>query len=73
MPAEIIEWRGHEYYARRGGAYKRMRNGGFKYVGYGNGDHARRNIARDKMIKAKVNKKKWKTGPQSYDKGRGGL
>ena len=71
MPSKIVKARAGEFYARKGGAWKKLRFGIFKHVGVGKGDYSRRNILADKhrhpKKKAYINSKLARRYPQAYD------
>jgi len=71
MPSKIVKAGKGEFYARKGGAWKKLRFGIFKHVGVGKGDYSRRNILADKhrhpRKKAYVNAKLARRYPQAYD------
>ncbi len=71
MPSKIVKARKGEFYARKGGAWKKLRFGIFKHVGVGKGDYSRRNILADKhrhpRKKAYINSRLARRYPQAYD------
>ena len=71
MPSKIVKAGKGEFYARKGGAWKKLRFGIFKHVGVGKGDYSRRNILADKhrhpKKKAYINSKLARRYPQAYD------
>jgi len=71
MPSKIVKAGKGEFYARKGGAWKKLMHDVFKHVGIGKGDYSRRNIIADKHRRPRkrtyIDSKLARRYPQAYD------